>query len=121
MAFSTLKELKVHFASSDEIYDINQQILIAEFSDMLVSLRNFVTLNDVAFQKIIKKYKKIYDDELIQAVENHFLSQYFLTSKALDTIMSPIHVWKKKKKIFFNTVSRVYFFMEILKKLLKQK
>eukprot|EP01080_Neovahlkampfia_damariscottae_P007645 gene7645-11967_t len=91
LAFSTLKELKVHFASSDELYDINQQILIAEFSDMLFSLRNFVTLNDLAFQKIIKKYRKHYEDEHIEKVENLLAEQYFLTSKALDTIMSPIH------------------------------
>jgi SPX domain protein involved in polyphosphate accumulation len=92
LSFSTLKELREQFSSSDDNYDINQQILIAEFSETLFSLKNFIVMNEFAFNKIFKKYKKNFEDEYGPKFESELESKYFLTSKGLDRIMSPIHV-----------------------------
>jgi SPX domain protein involved in polyphosphate accumulation len=92
---TTQKELKEEYTNSD-LYDLNQQFTIAEFSELLVSLRDFSELNALAFQKIIKKFDKVSSDEKVtkmcKEIEVSLQSQYFRTSKEVETIFTQIHV-----------------------------
>lgn len=91
--FQTQKELKEQYSTSD-IYDKNHQATIAEFSEFLVSLKDFGQLNHLAFSKIIKKYIKNQKDST--QFKDDFLASlqksYFRNSKELETILIQIHV-----------------------------
>lgn len=91
--FQTQKELKEQYSVSD-IYDKTHQATIAEFSEFLVSLKDFGLLNHMAFTKIIKKYQKTlkvstkFKDDFINSLNN----SYFRNSKEIETILIQIHV-----------------------------
>lgn len=91
----TQKELREEYSQSD-IYDLNQQFTIAEFSELVVSIRDFATINEIAFTKIIKKFDKTTKDPslktMIDECTKNVEKVYFKTSKEVENILTQIHV-----------------------------
>lgn len=88
----TIQELESKYSQSDS-YELNDQIMVAQFSEKIISIKDFASLNNIAFQKIIKKFKKnVGEDERLENVKKALSLSYFCTSKGLEGLEAKIHV-----------------------------
>lgn len=88
----TIQELESKYSQTDS-YELNDQIMVAQFSEKIISIKDFATLNHTAFIKIIKKYKKyLGEDDRIEKVQKNLSTSYFCTTKGLEGLEAKIHV-----------------------------